>query len=373
VDKRYQVFISSTFTDLVEERQAVLRAILELDQMPAGMELFPASDDSAWDLIKDVIEASDYYVVVVGGRYGSLDEAGIGYTEREYDYAAELGRPVIPLLHKHPEKISRDQTETDADAWAKLRAFRAKLELAHTCSYWTNSEELKAKAIVGLTAATKRHPAVGWVRADQIPTGATISEVLALRDRVAELEAQISATRLAPPPGAEDLMQGDDHVTVDVGFLAQDPGSAYGGARYTAAIVVTWNEVFAAIAPTMIDEASNAALGAAFARFFTERVRQVFGDDEDVKGKQLKDVSYPNSQREDFVVQFRALGLMRESSRPRSVKDTQTHWTLTPYGDNLMTRLRAARRPPVESETDPPAGGEVSRRRPRRRTSPPAS
>ena len=71
MEKRYQIFISSTFTDLKDERQAVLRAVLELDQMPAGMELFPAADASAWQLIKDVIDSSDYYILVMGGRYGS--------------------------------------------------------------------------------------------------------------------------------------------------------------------------------------------------------------------------------------------------------------------------------------------------------------
>ena len=70
-EKRYQVFISSTYVDLQEERREVLRAVLELDHMPAGMELFPATDDSAWDLIKGVIDSSDYYVVIIGGRYGS--------------------------------------------------------------------------------------------------------------------------------------------------------------------------------------------------------------------------------------------------------------------------------------------------------------
>ena len=93
MDKRYQVFISSTFRDLRDERQAVLKAILEIDHMPAGMELFPASDDAAWQLIKDVIDASDYYVLIVGGRYGSLDDTGIGYTEKEYDYAIASGKP----------------------------------------------------------------------------------------------------------------------------------------------------------------------------------------------------------------------------------------------------------------------------------------
>lgn len=48
MDKRYQVFVSSTFSDLKDERQGVLKAILELDHMPAGMELFPATDASAY-------------------------------------------------------------------------------------------------------------------------------------------------------------------------------------------------------------------------------------------------------------------------------------------------------------------------------------
>jgi hypothetical protein len=55
MERRYQVFISSTFRDLIEERQALQRAILELDQFPAGMELFPAGDDAAWELIEDVM------------------------------------------------------------------------------------------------------------------------------------------------------------------------------------------------------------------------------------------------------------------------------------------------------------------------------
>jgi hypothetical protein len=61
MEKRFQVFISSTFIDLINERQAVLKAVLELNHMPAGMELFPATDDTSWQLIKDVIDSSDYY------------------------------------------------------------------------------------------------------------------------------------------------------------------------------------------------------------------------------------------------------------------------------------------------------------------------
>lgn len=51
VDKRYQVFVSSTYRDLTEERAAVIQAILNLEHLPAGMELFPAANDDQWTLI----------------------------------------------------------------------------------------------------------------------------------------------------------------------------------------------------------------------------------------------------------------------------------------------------------------------------------
>lgn len=127
LERRFQIFISSTFRDLVDERQAVLKAVLELDHMPAGMELFPAVDDNAWQLIKDVIDSSDYYVLIIGGRYGSLDETGIGYTEKEYDYAVASKKPVIALLHANPNEIVREKTETDPTAWTKLEGSAIRL------------------------------------------------------------------------------------------------------------------------------------------------------------------------------------------------------------------------------------------------------
>lgn len=272
MDKRYQVFISSTFVDLKDERQAVLRAVLELDQMPAGMELFPAADDSAWQLIKDVIDASDYYVVIIGGRYGSLDETGLGYTEKEYDYAVSAKKPVIPLLHEKPDNLPREKTETDEATWKKLQAFRAKVEKRHTCVYWKTAEDLKAKVIVGLTAAMKRHPTVGWVRADQVPTEATIAEVLGLRNRVAELEAEAAAARVTPPVGTEDLEQGDDTFEINMSFKARPSGTYLDRSEYTAHIRLTWSKIFAAVAPTMISEASGDELRRAFIECF-ENVR----------------------------------------------------------------------------------------------------
>ena len=104
--KRYTVFISSTYEDLQEERENVMDALLKLDLIPCGMELFPASNESQWSLIKRVIDDCDYYILILAGRYGSINkEEGISYTEMEYRYALTSGKPVIAFVHSHPEEL----------------------------------------------------------------------------------------------------------------------------------------------------------------------------------------------------------------------------------------------------------------------------
>ena len=191
-EKRFQVFISSTFRDLREERQAALKAVLQMKHMPAGMELFPASDDTAWKLIQDVINASDYYVLIIGGRYGSQDEAGIGFTEKEYNYAKKKKKPIIALLRKDPASL-REKIDTDESAWKKLQAFRTKVQTAHHCAFWSSPGELQAQVISGLTETIGTKPAEGWVKANQ---------VLLLQQQVKELKAQLRLARKSRAPDA---------------------------------------------------------------------------------------------------------------------------------------------------------------------------
>jgi hypothetical protein len=165
MDKRYQIFVSSTFADLQDERQAVMQALLSLDHFPAGMELFPASDEDAWTLIKGVIDDSDYYVLVIGGRYGSTNEAGISYTESEFEYAAENGIPILAFVHQSPGQIPSGKTDQNDALRARLTTFRTRVETKHHAKYWSNPDDLKAKVIQAISAETKRNPREGWVRA----------------------------------------------------------------------------------------------------------------------------------------------------------------------------------------------------------------
>ena len=72
MEKKYQIFISSTYEDLKEVRAKAIHTILSMNQFPAGMELFSAADEEQWQIIKETIDSSDYYILIVGRKYGSI-------------------------------------------------------------------------------------------------------------------------------------------------------------------------------------------------------------------------------------------------------------------------------------------------------------
>ncbi|MFS7422608.1 DUF4062 domain-containing protein [Carnobacterium maltaromaticum] len=98
MEKKLQVFISSTFLDLKEERQAAVQAVLNAGHIPAGMELFKAGDESQQQVIEEWINDSDVYLLILGGRYGALNNEGISYTEWEYNKATELNKERFSLI-----------------------------------------------------------------------------------------------------------------------------------------------------------------------------------------------------------------------------------------------------------------------------------
>jgi uncharacterized protein DUF4062 len=151
MEKRYQVFVSSTFQDLQEERQEVMQALLELDCIPAGMELFPAANQDQWTLIKKVIDDCDYYIVISAGRYGSLGPDGIGYTEMEYRYALEQTKPVIGFLFRDLGKLSAERSEPNEERRIKLESFRSLIQ-RKMVRFWDSPADLVRRSVAVLSS-----------------------------------------------------------------------------------------------------------------------------------------------------------------------------------------------------------------------------
>lgn len=195
LEKRYQVFISSTFLDLVEERQAVSQALLKSDCFPAQMENWPAMDAEQMHAIKEIIDASDYYLVISAGKYGSIDKSsGKSYTELEYDYAVSVNKPIIKLLHVDPlGSLAGSQIEAESEIRSKLEAFHIKLKAGTVCKFWKSADQLQTETIVALLDIKKRHPAVGWVAGNAINSEAEL-EILRLKQ---ELQARSVPKNLA--------------------------------------------------------------------------------------------------------------------------------------------------------------------------------
>lgn len=172
MQKKYQVFVSSTYEDLREERAEVTQALLEANCIPTGMELFPATSKKQWDVIKGVIDDCDYYLLILAGRYGSLgeDETGkkIGYTEMEFEYALNTGKPIIAFIHEDIGKLPLEKSEKTKIGQSRLKKFRKKAQTGRTVLFWTNKDNLKAAVLKSMPSVIQDSPSVGWIKAGDI-------------------------------------------------------------------------------------------------------------------------------------------------------------------------------------------------------------
>ena len=165
--KKYQVFISSTYEDLKEERAAVTQCLLDNNCIPVGMEQFPASNMSQMEYIEKMLDDCDYYILIIGGRYGSLDDDGVGYTEKEYNYAQQKGIPVMAFVNLHPEKLPNEKCE-HANI-EKFKAFRDRVRNAKKLvKGYSDIGDLKANVVTAVNAAIREYPGIGWVRATDL-------------------------------------------------------------------------------------------------------------------------------------------------------------------------------------------------------------
>lgn len=193
-NKKYQIFISSTYSDLITERDAVRNVILEMYQFPIGMEMFSADDEDQWTVIKDAIDTSDYYVIIVGRKYGSIVEngsdAGISYTEKEFRYAQTTGIPILSFVIKDDASRSGNQIETDPEKLSKLQTFTEYVKNGRLVSFWSNADELAREVSTALHKQIDRGKRPGWIRADNIEWEKITVELAESSKRIRELEEE---------------------------------------------------------------------------------------------------------------------------------------------------------------------------------------
>ena len=194
MEKKYQIFISSTYKDLIEARSKVRDAILSMMHFPVGMEMFNAADEEQWEIIQETIDSSDYYVLILGQRYGSVIEsgsdAGISYTEKEFRYAREKKIPVLVFIIDDDVAIKPEFIEKDPESIKKLADFKTEAKKGRTVQWWTNIDELAREVSESLHQQMDRKKRPGWIRGDAFDIEASHAEILSLNKKIRELEQE---------------------------------------------------------------------------------------------------------------------------------------------------------------------------------------
>lgn len=192
---KYQIFVSSTYKDLIIARETVLKTILGLYQFPIGMEMFSADDDEQWEVIKETIDISDYYILILGHRYGSETNEGISYTEKEFDYAKQIGVPILSFIRDRKAPTTPDERESDPEKIKKLEAFLAKASSSKMCDFWLTEEQLASKVAVALSKFFMKTPRIGWIRSDKGMSIQVSEELARLSKENRDIKDELDAYR----------------------------------------------------------------------------------------------------------------------------------------------------------------------------------
>lgn len=323
MDKRYQVFVSSTYADLKEERQKIIQALMEMDCIPAGMELFPAVDEEQFAFIKKIIDDCDYYLLVIGGRYGTLTPQGISYTEQEYDYAISKNLKVIALLHENPDDIPLGRSEKDPELRARLIEFREKVSTGRLVRFWGNARELPGIVALSLSRTIKTYPARGWIRADRVASEDLLTEINDIRKQNLELNQQISKLSSTPSYEVADLAGLGESIELSGDYWYRgDSGHAW-------SVRLTWSQIFSYIAPYLIQQPTASTVKDILGKAAFEKASTI-GYSPQMDDQLFQTVS----------VQLRALGLVEIQYIKNIQGRTGLYWSATPPGERLMLELR---------------------------------
>ncbi|HLP18764.1 MAG TPA: DUF4062 domain-containing protein [Chitinophagales bacterium] len=333
IQKRYQVFVSSTSEDLKEERMEVLHALLELDCIPCGMEYFPASSESQWQYIMQLIDNCDYYMVILGNRYGSEAEDGKSYTQKEYEYAVSKGIPVIGFFHRDPNSLPVNRSESSPEKQEKLKQFR-KLIQSRLAKPWESAKDLGGVVSRSLVQEMKHNPRLGWVRASELDKLPTSEEMLKVMKENKILKDKLEKYNNVKDDNIKNISSGDDGVELKFGYMLVEKiqeKSVVSKIGHTN-IVSNWNAIFKCVSNAIKKDQVRIIEGFAQA-ICSIAVIESFGTEISDNETAYLNITEPSTK--DIMQHLQALSL---------VTNNNLGWALTAKGESKYLSANAMRK-----------------------------
>jgi len=322
MEKIFHVFVSSTYSDLIDERKKVSEAVAKAGFVAEGMEIFPASSQKQMDFIERVIDRCDYYILIVAGRYGSVSEDGLSYTEKEFRYAKSKGIPVLAFLRGEVDELPKSKTESDAENKLKLDTLVADLKSSALVDFWLNPDELSTKALAALVQARISHKGVGWIRADQAAGLDVLNEVNDLRKENSALKKEVAENRR--PAIFDDIPLAGLDESYEFKYTSQ-----WGRHREISGVVsLTWREILAAVGSSYRTPSDTSGLSLGLKRAIIRKC--------DLSNRLL--ISVDMEDKERILMQMEALGLMTAKSYNLKRGGSAIFHKLTNDGVAIMLR-----------------------------------
>ncbi len=303
---------------------------MEMDCIPAGMELFPAVDETQWDFIKRVIDDCDYYLIIIGGRYGSVTADGISYTEKEFDYANSRNIKIVALIHEDPDSIAVNKSDIEPDLRKKLADFRDKVRSNRLVKFWKNADELPGLVVLSLSKTIKTYPAIGWVRASSVASNDVLIEINELRKENGELKKNLSLVSFNEKSTIPDLADFDDEIEVNGNSRVGSPHGSYDKSWKTS---LTWRKIFALLAPYLMSRPGDSSVKATLSRAIADTIPAP-GHSPAIEDQEFKTIS----------IQLKALGLVTIDYLKTTAGGMGLFWTLTSLGEQVMVSERTVKR-----------------------------
>ncbi|GEM_PF-605073 len=322
---KYQIFVSSTYNDLIKEREQVIKAILEMGHFPVGMEMFSAADEEQWKLITNQIDQTDYYVVIIAHRYGSVVD-GLSYTEKEYDYAVEKGVPVLGFIIDDSASWPTDRVDQDPKKLDALNNFKDKAK-KKPVSFWSSAEELYGQCSIALMKQFTTNPRIGWVKASKVVGTDVMVELSRLSNENAvlrkTLEEALQKKEKETTERRKEIVNTLKQNKIQVKIMYEHLS------KWSDPIESTLFGLFLILAPELAIEKS------------TENAAKLFGfmlKDANLRIRESWPV--PSNTFRFWLSDLMILELITPSNRKHSVRDKREYWTLTEEGHEIYKLIR---------------------------------
>lgn len=323
MDKKYQIFISSTYEDLKEERDQAIKAILEMGHIPVGMEMFSAGDEEQWQLIARQIEETDYYIVILGHRYGSETKKGISYTEKEYDYAKSLAIPTLGFIIDNKASWPSDRIDKSDIKKRKIDKFKDKVK-SKMVQFWNSKEDLHGKISISLIKVMNTNPRIGWTRTSDAVSASVTQELIRLSSENSKLREENDKLKSSTRETSDEIRDAVNVLNQNSRKIKVRELEKWELAKVYEKTLL---HLFLSAAPNMINENSSIEIARNIAL-------------EIVGTKYFKNWPIGKNITSELIADFVALDLVEPSKKKHSLTDENTYWTLSNKGKQVLKRHR---------------------------------